>query len=526
MFSNDLTIDANLTTDLSLTQNVKAGVSEQPFPDSWIATTSGIALGMITDIVTEILLARGQESRDTIWPLLSEQLQLWVIGHSAHKSKNKGTMDVVTNGDSTPVMSSWQPCESLIRVACREIYRFPQRLLDAMPVLGEEEVTLWSTLLFKDMASTLSNVVTIETGITKELLRLKLESIGVSSDDDDEADPSDPAEETQASRIGTIVETSFGEGRIVEQRTDTFSDGGGGSITVDTDVVKLNSGATLYRPSPPNAMEFKEAPPMTNGVGTKRDREMTRETLWEKFIPALKVQCVAAYCLQHALFDQLGALVPLLDLSVLSPLLDALDQSRQMSRKANEDQDLSLAFQEAMFSEWGDGVEEVDEALQMGRSSNQSGTGTFFLTQEASATNNSVHILSLLYRSKGANASEREAFAEPLLLERMMHVLNKFLDSETREGHMIDANIWRNANKSGEKIAIYCTSFAFVVISILNVMLSISSEQFVRHKQQFVPALCLLVRVQSDEIRHLVSQVLQEKIAPMVDVTISTAEPE
>jgi hypothetical protein len=115
---------------------------------------------------------------------------------------------------------------------------------------------------------------------------------------------------------------------------------------------------------------------------------------------------------------------------------------------------------------------------------------------------------------------KREAFAEPILLERTMHVLNRFVESETSEGHIIDPNVWRNASKSGEKIAIFCTSFAFVVVNILNVMLSMTQEQFTRHRQHFYPALCLLVRVQSDEIRQLVSQVLQEKIAPLLNVSI------
>ena len=101
-----------------------------------------------------------------------------------------------------------------------------------------------------------------------------------------------------------------------------------------------------------------------------------------------------------------------------------------------------------------------------------------------------------------------------------MHVLNRFIESESNEGHIIDPNIWRNASKSGEKIAIFCTSFAFVVVNILNVMLSMTQEQFARHTQQFYPALCLLVRVQSDDIRQLVSQVLQEKIAPLLNVPI------
>jgi hypothetical protein len=245
--------------------------------------------------------------------------------------------------------------------------------------------------------------------------------------------------------------------------------------------------------------------------------------MWKKFIPALKEQCVAAYCLQQSLFSQLESLIPILGRDEILSLLDALNQSRTMSCKASLDEDLSLAFQAAMFSQWGDGVEEVEEALSTGRLSNQSTSATFFLTQESGATNNVIHILSLLYQSKGASDdfsdSDRERFAEPLLLERMVDVLNKFLESESQEGHLIDPNLWRNASKSGDKIAIYCTSFAVVVVSTLDIMLSISPEQFARHKQHFFPLLCSLVRVQSDEIRQLVSLVLDQQISPLLGVT-------
>lgn len=194
-----------------------------------------------------------------------------------------------------------------------------------------------------------------------------------------------------------------------------------------------------------------------------------------------------------------------------------------MACKANLDEDLSLAFQEAMFSQWGDGVEEVEEVLSTGRISNQSTSATFFLAQESGATNNVIHILSLLYQSKSASHdlsdSDLERFAEPLLLERMLDVLNKFLESESHEGRLVDPNLWRNASKGGDKIAIYCTSFAVVVVNILDILLSITSEQFARHKQHFFPLLCSLVRVQSEEIRQLVSLVLDQQISPLLGVT-------
>ena len=69
-----------------------------------------------------------------------------------------------------------------------------------------------------------------------------------------------------------------------------------------------------------------------------------------------------------------------------------------------------------------------------------------------------------------------------------MDVLSKFLESEEKNGHLIDPNIWRNASESGGKLAIYCTSFAVVVVSILNCMLSMTPEQFARHKQHFYPS--------------------------------------
>lgn len=215
-------------------------------------------------------------------------------------------------------------------------------------------------------------------------------------------------------------------------------------------------------------------------------------------------------------------MVPMLGQDEILSLLDALNQSRTMSCKASLDEDLSLAFQEAIFSQWGDGVEEVEEALSSGRLTNRSTSATFFLTQESAATNSLIHILFLLYQSKGASEdfsdSDRERFAEPLLLERMVDVLNKFLESESRDGHTIDPNIWRNASKGGDKIAIYCTSFAVVVVSILDIMLSITPQQFARHKQHFFPLLCSLVRVQSDEIRQFVSLVLEQQISPLLDV--------
>ena len=78
--------------------------------------------------------------------------------------------------------------------------------------------------------------------------------------------------------------------------------------------------------------------------------------------------------------------------------------------------------------------------------------------------------------------------------------------------------------ESGGKVAVYCTSFAAVVVGILKAMLSFEPDQLERNKHAFFPMICRLIRVQSDEIRQLVHDIMIEKFAPMLGVEAS-AEP-
>jgi len=160
----------------------------------------------------------------------------------------------------------------------------------------------------------------------------------------------------------------------------------------------------------------------------------------------------------------------------------------------------------------------------LGAVATRSGSEMFFLTQEAGATKVIIHMLALLYCRYDANPIksvwDHESYAETILLERITEVLSKFLDSEKKDGHLIDPNVWRNASESGGKVAVYCTSFAGVVVNILQVMLSMDSEKFGKHKLSFFPVLCSLVRVQSDEIRNLVSETFVKQIGPMIGLPV------
>lgn len=195
--------------------------------------------------------------------------------------------------------------------------------------------------------------------------------------------------------------------------------------------------------------------------------------------------------------------------------------------KAGSDEDVSTAFQEALLSDWGDGVAEVEEALESAaRLSHLHGSGMFFFAQEAGATNAMVRTLSFLYTGDGSSESnswDAEAFSEPHLLKIIVEVTQKFLESEEREGHLIDPNVWRNATESGGKVALYCTCFAYVVVGMLKTIRSLKSDQFAKHKQKLFPLLCELVRVQSEEIRKLVFEINARQVAPMIGVDMEYA---
>ena len=184
-------------------------------------------------------------------------------------------------------------------------------------------------------------------------------------------------------------------------------------------------------------------------------------------------------------------------------LFEAIEDSRLLSLKASLDEDLAHAFQEALFNEWDDGVEEVEAAFaSLGRMNHQ-GSGKsrlFFVTQEEVSNNAIVHLLGSLYCDTSSMiTSNCEGYTETELLERMIDVLLKFLASEEVESPRMDPNVLRHCHENSGMIAVYCTSFANVVVSILMKILLFRSDQYEKHKRQIFPILCDLIRVQSDE---------------------------
>lgn len=227
-----------------------------------------------------------------------------------------------------------------------------------------------------------------------------------------------------------------------------------------------------------------------------------------KLVPSLKVRCVAAHFLQQALesLDE-AVMVPLLEENVAKGLLDELNRSRAMAEIAAKNEDLALAFQEAILSEWGMDEEDREEALMnVALLSQTQGSAMFFLTQAAGATNVMIQVLSALYESE--NSGSPESFAIPYLLEIMEDVFSKFSESEATEGHRM----------GGIKVATYCTTFASTIVCLLKAMLAFDQEHFEKQKAAFFPMVCRLITVQSDDIRELVQKILMTKFGPMLGV--------
>jgi hypothetical protein len=187
-----------------------------------VATTGPTALGLLTDIASEIILHRGEDGRNRLWPLISAQYELWCIGKgSAHHS--------------------WYPCEALIRISCNEMHRFSSRLANAMPALSQNDRTAWSSTIVTMFANIASRCVDIQSVTRTNLVTSKQQTLR-------------QRRESRDSDISTEdlhhLETPFGAGHRVDEQIRTYPTTIGISFNVPFEEIRLDFGATLYRPVP------------------------------------------------------------------------------------------------------------------------------------------------------------------------------------------------------------------------------------------------------------------------------------
>lgn len=481
-------------------QNNEGG--EQPFPDSWIATTGPVALGCLTDIATEIILPHGADGAIFLWPCIGNVFRRWCNGD-------------VKVSDGRHVQGDWAPCEALVRIATREILQFASRLAERSSTMSISDAQVWAKVFVNYFNDTLDQTLDMEHDVKKELLEQKMLAYKHAKRAQGSGDPEGPliddliGEDEKDDRI-----TPYGRGEVVDQSWRDY--GGGQKVHMDT--IKLPYGV-LHA-------SMMEQPKSTGNPSNPMHSPTSQGSMdplgWVKLVPILKIRCISAYFLHQALIPiKSEPFISCLDQDMSTRLLKSLNRSRRMAELCVKNEDLAHAFQEAILSEWGDDEEMGEEALvNIARLSQTQGSSMFFLTQTAGATQATIWLLNAFFEYKTESPViqcwDRESFAAPHLLEIIKDVLTKFVESESREGHRIDPNVWRNSTESGVKIAVYCTSFASVVVDLLHILLSFSQKHMQLYGAAFFPTVCNLIPVQSDEIRSMVRSILLEKFGPIV----------
>lgn len=204
---------AHVLAQKSAADDVK--VTEQPFPDSWLATTAPIALGMLSDIASEFIVYRGSDGREDLWPIISRQYRKWIVGYPRQSGE------------------SWTPCEALVRVSSHEIFRFGKRIFEVPEFsdLSTSDQTAWTSCVFSVFTDILSSSIDLEGKLKHELLESKDQAEAQNVDDLGLDDP-----------MGA-VNTPFGNGQLVSVQKQ----GETGTVAT-TNVILLDFGATLYQP--------------------------------------------------------------------------------------------------------------------------------------------------------------------------------------------------------------------------------------------------------------------------------------
>jgi len=478
-------------------QNLKKNAHDQPFPDSWIATSASIALGTLTDIIGEILFHLDEEGRTVLWPIVLRQYNRWILGKASEKNMS--------------YLHDWRPCEALVRIACKEFSRFSLRLANtrSSSKLLLQEVQCWFSLICSSIAETISLNSALASMLQEEMIEAKLSTLGLKKG------------------LQEMFKTPYGIGEIVATRLDWYNEASVPEVIINQ--VRLEWGATLYGLSSNisvvnDSNDNAQSPVHEGNVNT----DLSPEKYINRYVPALKTRCIAAFLLQSYLPQSLNALAELIRKDDANVLLFALEKSRLLAQKACKDSDLSHAFQESTRSNWVDGgVEEVEARLAAfivggGAATAQQGDSEmYFLIQESWANRAIIHLLSLLYCSPDSfsnigNEWDSRTFSEQLLMERILDVVTTFLQSEKTDGANLDANMWKRTNDLVGKIAFYCTSFASVVVTILFTFLKFSPDQFKKHKNVIFRLLTDLISVKSDEIRQLVQEVMEQQVAPLL----------
>jgi hypothetical protein len=177
--------DGNLSKAYTLQKTgSEKRIQLQPFPDSWIATSAPIALGLLGDLIITSSLELGKEGREVFWPIIMSQLVRWSVGSSTEKIQCEQVTDDESNGDKVIVdVKEWQPCEALVRVGCKEWSRVFRRVLEAVPTMEQGEGKAWLKEMSTSLSDTLLKNIELEEKIRDDIVESKLATLANCADE-------------------------------------------------------------------------------------------------------------------------------------------------------------------------------------------------------------------------------------------------------------------------------------------------------------------------------------------------------
>lgn len=186
---------------------------------------------------------------------------MWCIGRPLDF---EGIAKNTLNSHSELREDVWWPCEALVRVACNEMHRLPDRVSETFPKLDQSEKIAWTKTLLTMFAAALSKSVKHEQTIQKGLFAAKRKAQPTPSDGDSPSESTgvEVSQNTESEpEVETIVLTPYGKGRLQSSHKKIYKDSDGQDFKQLTmNVIELDCGATLYRPAPGNVGSIHNSP--------------------------------------------------------------------------------------------------------------------------------------------------------------------------------------------------------------------------------------------------------------------------
>lgn len=182
----------------------------------------------------------------------------WCVGKpvDVRESRKKGTNEA----------DIWWPCEAVVRVACNEMQRLPDRLTGMFPKLYNFECAGWANTFLTMFAEALTKTVEHEKSLEKDMFKAKRKSESPTEPISPtasapapilvlEQEDAAPAEEdasglgSKSFEVGTSIDTPYGNGTLVKKRRECHkSPDGNKYLHLKVNEIVLDFGGTLYRP--------------------------------------------------------------------------------------------------------------------------------------------------------------------------------------------------------------------------------------------------------------------------------------